>query len=73
MIDTSRKVKGPIFSEGIYAFDIWGIPCYRKVVIRGFSREDFKSPLDAIISTFCAQKKTNDHLRWQFFLPKESP
>ena len=41
--------------------------------IGGFNREDFQSPLDAIISTFCVQKKTNDHLRWQFFLPKESP
>ena len=46
----------PMFSEGIYAFHIWGITYYRKVVMRGFSR-DFKSPLDAIISTFCAQKK----------------
>ena len=27
MIDISCKVNSPIFSEGIYAFDIWGIPC----------------------------------------------
>lgn len=57
MIDTSRKVKSPIFSEGIYAFDIWGIPCYRKLVIRGFSREAFKSSLDVIISTFKLRAK----------------
>ena len=49
MIDISRKVNRPIFSEGIYAFDIWGIACYRKLVMRGFSQEYFKSPLDGII------------------------
>ena len=25
MIEISRKVNSPIFSEGIYAFDIWGL------------------------------------------------
>ena len=49
MIDISRKVNSQIFSEGIYAFEIWGIACYRKLVMRGFSREYF--PLDAIIKT----------------------
>ena len=49
MIDMSGKVNSPIFSEGIYAFDIWGIACYRKLVLRGFSREYFKFPLDTII------------------------
>ena len=35
-----------------------GYHAIRKLVTEGLSREDFKSPLDAIISTFCTQKKT---------------
>ena len=41
-----------------------------KLVMRGFSREDFKSPLDAIISTFCAQKKTKSSSRMAVLLTK---
>ena len=74
MIGRSRKVNSPIFvflcffSERIYAFNIWGITCYRKLVMRGFSQEDFKSKL-----AHFARKKKYDYLRSQFFLPKESP
>ena len=56
MIGTSLKVNSPIFgipSRNNFAFFLWrhlcirylGITCYRKLVMRGFSREDFKSYL----------------------------